>query len=526
MSIVRRLNTLRIEPAAHPPHYMLHKYWGRKPHNLVSSYIKLCTQPGDTVLDPFMGSGGVVIESNKLRRIGYGIDLNPMAYKITVETLKPSPDTQKLQRTFEKIIEHIPPDILQLATTMDDKGEKYILSNAIWQDDEIKRVKYYKDGQRVIRDANQYDIKQLALAKKLLKRYTDKGLVYPQHAIMQYVRRNGKKHIHELFSERNLLIAAYIIQQIKELKDQDIKQSLLFMFTSALPNFSKMIPGDLEGVVGKSGWQISKFWTPSIHTEKNVIDSLRLKLRKYIVGKQHIKPLLTKTNYYIFNESCESMKNIKSKSIDYIFTDPPYGDSISYFALSSFWSTWLEDDVAYDGEIIYDPCRGKKEQDYSLRLSRAFKEMHRVLKDNNYMSFTFHNRHMKFWKIVIEACTSAGFQIVHVKWVDQAVASGTQGINHKNTLKGDFVYTFQKSKIPTKNWPKKNGEQLIVAMADKMIREKGYAATAALYEQLIPALVRKKAFYDSQNKILNIDRIISNKFRYALVEGNNYGWIL
>ena len=67
-----------IPAKAHPAHYM-HKYWGRKPHNVVSDYIKNYTNEGDTVLDPFMGSGVTIIESVKISRFAVGIDLNPLS---------------------------------------------------------------------------------------------------------------------------------------------------------------------------------------------------------------------------------------------------------------------------------------------------------------------------------------------------------------------------------------------------------------------------------------------------------------
>ena len=59
---------------------------------------------------------------------------------------------------------------------------------------------------------------------------------------------------------------------------------------------------------------------------------------------------------------------------------------------------------------------------------------------------TFNNRHMKFWRILMESCKSNGFELVNIKWINQAVSSGTQGINRRNTLKGDFVYTFINTK--------------------------------------------------------------------------------
>jgi len=526
MSIITDLKKLKIIPKSHPPHYLLHKYWGRKPHNLIAEYISLFTKSGDQVLDPFMGSGGVVIESNKLNRVGFGIDLNPMACNIVKETLKMKVDEVLLEKTFESIIDSIPSEIIDLAKAKHDDGIEYNLDNAVWDLDQIKTVKYYKNKQKVTRKINKSDLKKVVNSNKLLKKYVNKGLAYPKQKIIKYVRRNGKEYINELFSDRNLLIAAFIIQEINKVKDVEIKNSLLFIFTSALPNFSKMIPGDIDKVTGKSGWQISKFWAPSVHTEKNVISSIRLRLKKYIKGKNDIQPLITNTKYFIFNNSCEDMANIKDKSIDYIFTDPPYGDSISYFALSSFWSSWLNLEVDYEGEIIYDPYRDKKEEDYSTRLNNAFKEIHRVLKDNKYMSFTFHNRHMKFWKIIIDACKSAGFEIINVKWVDQAVSSGTQGINRKNTLKGDFVYTFKKVYSTPISLSKNNGEKLIIQITKKLIKQYGSVSAAILYENLIPEIISKNSYYNSNNKIIDIEKFLSNNFEYSIDQKGNYGWKL
>ena len=76
-----------IPAKAHPAHYMMNKYWGSKPHNVVSEYIKNYTKEGDTVLDPFMGSGVTVIESAKLNRYAVGIAVNPLSIFITKNTL-------------------------------------------------------------------------------------------------------------------------------------------------------------------------------------------------------------------------------------------------------------------------------------------------------------------------------------------------------------------------------------------------------------------------------------------------------
>ena len=69
--------------------YVMHKYWARKPHNVVSEYIKNYSEPGQIVLDPFVGSGVTALEAVKLGRKAIGIDLNPMAIFISRMTGKP-----------------------------------------------------------------------------------------------------------------------------------------------------------------------------------------------------------------------------------------------------------------------------------------------------------------------------------------------------------------------------------------------------------------------------------------------------
>jgi methylase of polypeptide subunit release factors len=54
------------------------------PRNLILRYSK----EGDTVLDPFLGSGTTLVETKLLKRKGIGIDINPGAIKIACENLR------------------------------------------------------------------------------------------------------------------------------------------------------------------------------------------------------------------------------------------------------------------------------------------------------------------------------------------------------------------------------------------------------------------------------------------------------
>lgn len=60
------------------------------PEALPAWFIKLFTQPGDTVLDPFMGSGTTNFVAQRMHRHSIGIELYKEYYDFVVERIQPS----------------------------------------------------------------------------------------------------------------------------------------------------------------------------------------------------------------------------------------------------------------------------------------------------------------------------------------------------------------------------------------------------------------------------------------------------
>ena len=73
----------------HPMYYLLHKYWARKPHNIVHDYIDFFTKEGEVVMDPFGGSGVTAIESIRSGRKAINVDINPISEHIIGGTCIP-----------------------------------------------------------------------------------------------------------------------------------------------------------------------------------------------------------------------------------------------------------------------------------------------------------------------------------------------------------------------------------------------------------------------------------------------------
>lgn len=372
-----------IRAKSHPAHYLMHKYWGRKPHNVVSDYIKYYTNIGDTVLDPFMGSGIVPIEAIKNERIGIGVDINPMS-KFIAENTVSSVDIKEYKSLANIVITDIASDWNGLyETTCPTCGDVAHIEIAVWDNGVLARLKgkCATDG-IFTKDADQQDIDKIEEIASLKAEYDNDGSIsYPTDKVLQYVKRSGKERLDELFTDRALIILSKLRNRIREVDNVEMRNLLMFTFTSMLANVSNMLPGDLEKATYKSGWVISKFWTPKIHTERNIFHCFNLRVRAIAKGKTELT-LVNNSLIYLFNEDSNHMAFIDNESIDYIFTDPPYGESIAYLALSQFWNGWLDNTVDYDNEIIVDSYRGKNYTDYSERMLTTFKEMYRVLKIN------------------------------------------------------------------------------------------------------------------------------------------------
>ena len=58
------------------------------PEELPEWFIKLFTEVGDTVLDPFMGSGTTVFVANRMGRNAVGIEIVPEYVKMVEEKLE------------------------------------------------------------------------------------------------------------------------------------------------------------------------------------------------------------------------------------------------------------------------------------------------------------------------------------------------------------------------------------------------------------------------------------------------------
>lgn len=82
-----------------------HTYPARMHPRLAREVIERWSQPGDIVLDPFCGSGTVLVEALVAGRKPQGVDLNPLALRISEVhcALQPPAARRRLQRVLEHV---------------------------------------------------------------------------------------------------------------------------------------------------------------------------------------------------------------------------------------------------------------------------------------------------------------------------------------------------------------------------------------------------------------------------------------
>lgn len=499
----------------HSPLYLMHKYWARKPHNVVARYIEYYTNPGDVVLDPFMGSGVTVIEADRLGRKAIGSDLNPIACFITKATLLPV-DPGRFQAGYHRVEAAVKDKIdssYKVECSNPKCGSDAISTHVVWRQDKFKDEKMFllrvacpACGEKEDRKPTDDDLRRY---RSILKEPIP--FFYPDGIKLHPTAKRSVEFIHELFTHRALICLSTLWNEIQSEPDHDVRELLMFCFTSAVSQASKLV-----FIIKKRGgkhthhfevgsWTVPNYWVPDEHFEINVWNCFTERYKKIRRGKETYKP---NSNVTVLHEDAAALKSVRPDSVDYIFTDPPYGDAVPYFGLSLMWAAWLgwQDQLDFDHEIVI-PERGDYEkalEDYRRMLRDSFIQMFRVLKSNGTVTVTFHNREIRVWNALMAAAFEAGFVYEDDNYVLPPRVSAKSLLAKSGSMTGDIYINFRK---PPK--PKLQGEmtfeevkQVITEEAHMIIQSRnGQATTDQLARGIYSRLIKSNLF----NKLPSTD---------------------
>ena len=186
----------------------------------------------------------------------------------------------------------------------------------------------------------------------------------------------------------------------------------------------------------------------------DIITYFQSRFKKIVAAKNEIQALGKDTiseNAKILKGTATNLSFLKKESVDYIYTDPPYGKKIPYLDLSVMWNAWLDLPVTeqdYDMEAIEGGDHKKTKESYNELIAKSIQEMYRVLKYDRWMSFVFAHKDPEFWHLIIDTAEKCGFEYAGAVPQKNGQSSFKKRQNPFTVLSGQLIINFKKVRRP------------------------------------------------------------------------------
>lgn len=452
-------------------HYKIHPYYTKQPSNVVGEYIRHFSSEGDLVVDPFCGSGVTAIEALTNRRRTVCLDLDPLAVFITKQTCLGPVDLNDYWDAYRRVEEEMAPIV------------------------------------DFVRSASPKELEDYEL-----KEWYPKGVKLPSNADRGYVE--------DLFGKAQLITLTHLRSEIMKIPDRQAKELLLFAFSGTLDKASILYraPEANKKHGGGSGlFMVYRYWVPPQLGQRDAWTAFTSNVKR--VAKAKAKSNILFGDFAregeTFNIYCDSaeklLKYVDKGTVDYIYTDPPYGAHIAYLDLSTMWHAWLELDVTDEmraQEAIEGGERQFDEKHYLDVLGKSFEQMFYALKDEAWLSLVFHHKETNLWYQIRDMLRYAGFQYINT--VAQPLSwRSFHKLKHPLRVLGEsLIVNFQKSTTRKISQPMSLPmANIIKNVAERVIYRGGGATTEEILREVVPELFDNDLFFDAASK--NIGDILA-----------------
>lgn len=536
---------------AHTPMYNWHKFWARKTWNVVGQFIENYCKNSGIVLDPFSGSGVTAIEALRRGRRAIAIDLIPVANHILRATVTPVNLTQ-LRNAYLQIEKEVKGEILKLYQTECRKCHAQITSDCmIWENQKPVKVRYrcpncgdrQEDGCVLLLS----DVDNLKSINNITIElpYPKDCLYYPDGK--PFMKKEKYESLDQLFTHRNLYALAILRNAIEQESNSELRFMLKMAFTSMVHLCTCMMP--VRPSRPFSGfWAEPSYWYAPLFMEQNVWREFE----SAVIGRQGLLAAKAESNkelkdvriaknlnqllsgdanlLILTGSALDLMKKIPDGTVNYIFTDPPYDSSIQYGELCYLWMAWFGGVAEYPGilqnEIIHNERQGKNFNAYYTMLANGFMEMHRVLRDDAYMTVTFHNPTTKVRNATIRAGTFAGFNFEKIHWQQLARPSAKSLLQPFGSANGDFYLRFHKpprgeKAITPEEIDEARFERIVVETTKQVLAERGEPAPYTIIINYIDPVLARHGYFLALHSGLDVKTVLKNHLEkeFTLVPG-------
>lgn len=448
------------------PVYSFHPYHTKVPPRIIEELIKYYTNENDLVLDIFSGSGMTGVAARETNRNAILCDLAPISTFISAINNKRFgnsvakvlldiiTESKKEYGFLYKTVNGLeinyyvwcdvflcpeccqefpifPHGVIHHGNKVETKKRFYCptcgkehtirsIERIITSEGKKRSVVWVNAGsgkQRINRETDQFDKELAQKATQLLSEFEGfypKDIIDPNRYSAKLAQLGNKNidNISKFLSDRNLLIFADVYNRIMNISSTLIRNACLSILTSIFT-----VVSERQGYFGGGGGMSGNLYMPIVRMEKNIYATLERKIKKY----QEVD--LYKNRYggtsFVTTQSSTALDNIKDESVDYIYTDPPFGANIIYSEMNLLLEGWLKVKTNNGEEAIVDETANKTEFVYSTLMTECFSQCYRKLKKDHWMSVEFHNTKASIWNILQNSIMKAGFVIAQISKLDK-----------------------------------------------------------------------------------------------------------
>lgn len=254
----------------------------------------------------------------------------------------------------------------------------------------------------------------------------------------------GISTIDKLYTPRSLKAQARLWHEFSSPADPRIRDALKFLFTAvSARNLTRMTRYRHRGNEAMA----MRLFVPHFTAELNPLKVLEGKfedIAAYFAASSFLgQPSQVCTG------PAQDLAWLPTASVDFIFSDPPFGRNIAYSELNILWEAWLGRTTDVPQEAITSNGRRWGVESYVEKMRAAFHEMFRVLKPGRFTLIEFNNGDPKLglFEHIKQAALQAGFQITNMMLLDKEHKSFNQVvgvIRGEDTVDKDVIFNLQK----------------------------------------------------------------------------------
>lgn len=267
------------------------------------------------------------------------------------------------------------------------------------------------DGKTYTKDADDFDIELVNKIESLKIPY-----FFPIDELpvgfntKQPLNSHGYSHTHQFYAKRTLYVLACMWNKFPNWFFRMPITSVLLKTASLLHNV-----GFKDGKINLAGALPNVLFIPSVKAERNIITLVEGKIKDFDISlpqTRSIQQIASATNV-----------NINDNSIDYIFTDPPFGANIMYSELNFIQESWLKVKTNNKEEAIENDVQNKGLLSYQGLMQKSFAEYYRILKPGSWITIEFSNTAAEVWNSIQLSLNRVGFIIANISALDKQQGS-------------------------------------------------------------------------------------------------------